>query len=213
MQPEDPDKSNVDTFVKQSIAKFELLHSNLAKDTHDTIAPLISSRSDIAKTLITLSAAILTLTVSASSGILSRYLQTEKHGYLIATWSLLVITILFDLASLWMSMKIIRTILEFKNSASDYVNEIKSVIDKDKSELRKIMIKRNKPFDTMNILDKAAHYLLGASFFSFFTAMIIFLMIGSSASSISQSDISHSHDSIQNKPINSAVSSGSGSGR
>jgi hypothetical protein len=125
-------ENNVHDFEKKSIEKFMSSYSALAKDTNETIAPLIVARNDIAKVLITLSSAILALTITASSGIFEKYLHAEKSIYLIATWFMLMLTILLCLSSLWMSMNIVRLIIEFKNDMFDYINDIKSTVDKDK---------------------------------------------------------------------------------
>lgn len=99
MRPEELNENTVDEFVKNSIDKFVSKFSASIKDTNETHSPLITARNDIAKTLITLSSSFLALTVTAASGLFSKYIIITGI-YFLSLWFFLVITILFGLLSL-----------------------------------------------------------------------------------------------------------------
>ena len=73
MPNEDEIKKALRDFEKNAITEFMSKYSLAANDAKETITPLIVARNDIAKTLITLSSAILALTITATSGIFQKY--------------------------------------------------------------------------------------------------------------------------------------------
>jgi hypothetical protein len=203
-------ESIVDEFVQNSIDKFVSQFSASIKDTNETHSPLTTARNDIAKTLITLSSSFLALTVTAASGLFSKYIIITGI-YFLSLWFFLVITILFGLLSLWMSMNILHMIVQSKEEIFDYVDQIKSLVDKGSDSIASVIKNIHLPYEKANTFYKWSRIYLLSSFASFFASMIIFLCIGwISISFSSHCAGSNLKDSMKSNATYSDISSADG---
>jgi hypothetical protein len=160
---------------EKEIAKHKHFLDQYEKATKETLdemnkvhGPYWQARNDLARVLITVSAAILALTVTfSSSNLLNR--TPEYCIYLILfTWFFLICTIMVCIASLWLTMKISSVHIHFVNQQPIFLKKVEQMLAHGRFEKEFFEGLFSAPFKNVGKNDTWSYRLLltGLVFFS-----------------------------------------------
>lgn len=132
-----------------------------------------TARNDFAKIIITVSSAILALTVTFASNTLFKIFPPNKLIYIYSEWGLLLITLLTSIASLGLYIVVTTARILFIKQQPEFIKKVEEMISHGRFEKEFFDGLMFAPFDKVYKYDRYSGYCLKASVISFVFSLML----------------------------------------
>jgi hypothetical protein len=155
------------------LKKYEKVTKETSDEMFSTHGPYWKARGDLARLLITLSSAILALTITFVPDVLSNCILPVS---ILIEWMLLIIVVASCIGSLWFTMEITAIYIHFVNQGPMVQKTLEDgALNKEKGILTEYI---NNPFKDVSKNDKKAWRLLKIGMICFLISLIMLCIIG-----------------------------------
>lgn len=167
------------------VNKYKHFLDGYEKATKETVEEYIktfslnwTARNDFAKIIITLSSAILALTVTFASGTLFKTFPRNQLYFIYLEWALLIVTLLFGIASLGLYITVTKAHIMFLEQQPAFIKKVEQMVHHGRFEKEFFDGIFLAPFSKVYEYDGYSYLCLRISAVSFVLSLIVLCGIG-----------------------------------